>query len=251
MKQWITITLVVLTYFSCTTVIPLQNEMDAKFIFRGTVEKLNEATLKEIADTRNCVVVKIKEVLETPPNFTDWTGRSITVLATDISKLKLGDDRVFFTNGWLYGESIAVIEVANSDPKEVTINTIQSRLKTRQDSLVRLRLRSTELVVSGKVLEIKPPEKTQQLSEHNPLWATAIINIETTEKGQATGRTVEVRFATSRDVMWNESPKFEISQRGIWLLRKSASDLQGYEVIDKADYFLIDQLEYIRSLIRG
>lgn len=239
-----------ITIAGCTPTTHLQNESDAKFIFRGTVEQINAATLPEITETQNCVVVKVNEVLETPPDFTDWTGRSITVLVKDAGKLKPGVERVFFTNGWLFGKSIAVMEVSSKDPRETDAKTVQNGIKARQENLLRERLKASELVIAGKVVELQPSKNQEPGSEHDPEWVTAIIEVSTTLKGQTGQTKVPVQFASSIDVMWYGSPKFTVGQQGIWLLQKPFTDKSGYQITDKADFYPIEQLDAIRNLLK-
>jgi hypothetical protein len=47
----------------------------------------------------------VNEVVSAPPGFDDWTGRSITVSVKDIGLQKPGTEKLFYTNGWLYGKT--------------------------------------------------------------------------------------------------------------------------------------------------
>ncbi len=242
--------LVAFIYVSCASSLPPQNELDAKFIFRGMIEKINAATIPEISETENCIVVEVSEVLDVPPEFTDWTGRRITVLVKDVRKLKPLTERIFYTNGWLFGESIAVIELFSREAQETNSKAVQDGIKSRQNDLIRERLRSSELVVAGKVADLKGPGKQEFNSEHDPLWVTATIEIFSVVKGQSAQRTLPVRFSSSRDVMWFDAPKLSVGQEGIFLCRKPAADRAGYELTEKAYFFPMDQLETIRALLK-
>ena len=53
----------------------------ARFVFNGTVKKLKAATLPEIkkADRERTVVVRVDQILQAPPIFTNRTGQDVTV----------------------------------------------------------------------------------------------------------------------------------------------------------------------------
>src|SRR5712692_8075307 len=80
----------------------------ARFVFKGTVKKLNASTMPEIEDTERTVIVRVDEIIHAPEVLSHYAGQDITVRLSGRKKVKVGELAVFFTNGWLYGKSVAV-----------------------------------------------------------------------------------------------------------------------------------------------
>src|SRR5215472_904845 len=81
-------------------------------IFRGTIQQLHAATMSVVPVDDATAVVHVERVLDAPSTLADPTGRDITVQlrATDGAAVRQG--AIFFTTSWLYGESLAVVEVS-------------------------------------------------------------------------------------------------------------------------------------------
>ncbi|MEN8230609.1 MAG: hypothetical protein ABFS38_20800 [Bacteroidota bacterium] len=250
MKQTIFI-FMTLCLFTCKPPQNILDGSDAQFIFRATVESVGAANLPEISDVSNCIVVKVNEVISAPPGFSDWTGKSITVAVKESGRKEPGQEQVFYTNGWLYGKSIAVLEVTSKDSREVTNQQILDGVTRYQDNEVRERLKTSELVISGQVIRIGETIQPKTISEHDPLWTEAIIQIESVEKGEVQSSELKFLFASSGDIMWEGSPKFKEGDTGIWLFRPQDQDQEKrLRISQKEDFYPIERLEYIRSLLK-
>ena len=59
-----------------------------------------------------------------------------------------------------------------------------------------------------------PAREDVIVSEHDPRWWEATIEVEAFLKGRAREKTVTMLFPSSRDVMWYASPKPQPSSRG-------------------------------------
>lgn len=239
-----------LCVFACSAPKATPSANGAKFIFRATVEQIAAATLPEISDVSQCIVVKVNEVVSAPPGFADWTGKSITVAVKEVNKHKPESEQLFFTNGWLYGKSLAVVEVSSGDSGAFSNQQVMEGVAKDQDDEVQKRLKRSELVVSGEVIRIGETVKQNQVSEHNALWTEAIIRIESVEKGTAQNTELVVLFASSGDIMWEDAPKFKPGDKGIWLLRRSAQQDETFSISEQQDIYPIERLEYIRSLLK-
>jgi hypothetical protein len=67
------------------------------FIFRGTVLRQGEATMPGVPVDAATTVVKVQEVLYTPPGLDDFTGRTITVQLAAPGLVRVGEPAAFFT----------------------------------------------------------------------------------------------------------------------------------------------------------
>ena len=237
------------SFIACNPPQKMADANDAKFIFRATVERIGAATLPEISDVSNCIVVKISDVISAPSGFTDWTGKSITVAVKETGRLKPGTEQVFYTNGWLYGKSLAVLELTSRDSKEVTNQQVLEGVNGNQDKKIRERLKASELIISGQIIKIGETIQPKTISEHDPLWTMAVIKIDSVEKGKVQGSELPILFVSSGDVMWEGSPKFRKGDKGIWLFRRTNQEA-SFRISENEDFYPIERLRSIRSLLK-
>ena len=78
--------------------------------------------------TDNTARVTVEEVLRSLGTVDDYSGRDITVQLA--SPAEAGQRLTFFTRGWLYGQGVAVVEVARADAGERTSVTCASGSRT-------------------------------------------------------------------------------------------------------------------------
>ncbi len=240
----------VFIFFGCNPSKDTISSLGAKFIFRATVEQIAAATLPEISDVSQCIIVKVNEVVSAPPGFTDWTGKSITVNVKGIDRYKSQSEVLFYTNGWLYGRSLAVVEVNSMDSQEFSNEQVLAGIEQDRDEEVQKRLKRTELVVTGEVIRISEPEKQQIDSEHDPAWVTAEIEIDKTLKGTDPGGTLSFRFPSSYDIIWENAPKFKVGDKGVWLLRRDEKQDNTFSITESEDYYPIERADYIEKLLK-
>lgn len=221
----------------------------ANFIFKGTVQKLKAATMPDIPIDDRVVTVRVDEVVEAPATLADFAGREVTVELPGRKKVKVGEQAIFYTNGWIFGESLAVraiemkpatsgvaaMGVAPGDPVENLAN---------KES--RIRFESAAVVVSGQVMSVRlsAPEMAvggfaaasfavggemtlaRPISEHDPLVQEAVVAVNAVHKGEHADNEVVVRFPSSTDVKWYKAPKFRPGQQGFFMLHKDATPKQ-------------------------
>lgn len=225
----------------------------SSFVLEGTVVKLGAVTMAAIPPSDHNVIVNVEKVLKGPPFFRHYVGREITILFKDLSPLKVGKRFVFFANGWLLGESVALTEVDQVEREDAASlqEQITAAQKRHDMEPLRKRLEEASLVVMGKVLKIvdlAAERKQAIISEHDPQWQEATINVQSVIKGQSGVETVKYLFPGSVDVAWFEVPKFKVGQEGIWLLEKDVK-LEAYVVKDPLAFQEKDKLEQIRELM--
>ena len=101
------------------------------------------------------------------------------------------------------------------------------------------RFTAADVVVSGRVGEVRadaprgPRRKVPlPITEHDPQWREAIVEVTAVHKGRRVPRSIRVRFPASTDVAWARAPKLHAGQHGTFLLKRDAA---GYTIIDVAD----------------
>jgi hypothetical protein len=203
-----------------------ENELvqKASFVFRGTVQRLNAATLPEIGDTSKTAIVRVDETLQSPKVLSHYTGQQITVQSP--TPLREGEKAVFYTNAWLFGNSgPAVKSIGHVDAAD----TITATMLASPDPVLNLETRrarnlfdSSEMVVRGTVtkVEMAGPRTAINTREHDPDWRVATIHVSEAHKGGVVGSDVLVRFPASYDRAWHNVPKLKAGDHGLFMLHK-------------------------------
>jgi hypothetical protein len=215
------------------------------FIFKGTVSKVGAVTMKAIPVTKNTVVVGVDEVVEAPASLEDYKGQKITVELLQGKKVKVGEQYLFYSNGWVFGEGLAVQSIAHEIAAKpaaarATVRAAETRPVARgatpsaklHKKLARARFEAADMVVTGRVASVRVPRERvmmaaslegslqKPVSEHDPVTQEAVIQITSVHKGAPGASEVTLRFPSSTDVRWYQSPKFHPGQEGLFMLHK-------------------------------
>jgi len=209
------------------------------FVFKGTIKKLKSATMKTVAVDSNTVVVTVDQPIEAPPDLAGYAGQEITVQLSGAIKPKVGQQLIFHTVSGQYGESIEVRSLSE-EPVQASHSAVLSAagdpVERRREKDRRRHFDDADLVVSGKVLAVTLPPGEQAatksalaasttprkpVSEHDPKWRDAVVEVDDVHKGSHKKKKIIVRFPASTDVMWYNAPKFHPGQEGHFLLQKT------------------------------
>lgn len=192
----------------------------AELVFRGTVQEPGAANLSIVEPNALTAVVRVDEVLKLGGTLDDFAGREITVFSSDT--LSAGEVRIFFTRVRLLGESLGVQEVGRAAG---SVAEVGAQVRSGAGEILRealaARLEAADLVVSGRVLGTRaahPIPEDAPLTEHDPLWREAVLEVRSVLKGSVSEKTVTFRYPGSVDVMWARVPKPSPGQEGTWLL---------------------------------
>jgi hypothetical protein len=235
----------------------------ADFVFDGTVKEV----------TGNTASVTISTVQNGTEVLRGFEGRDVKVQLSGSRKLKEGEHATFFTKPTVYGESLEVqslgeIQSEGSGLKLAGMGAGGDPVQARVDRDTKVRYDDSDLVVSGRVVSVSlPPEELErkdagQVSEHDPLWRDATIQIDAVHKGAHSAKNVVVRFASSEDIKWIASPKFHVGQEGYFLLHKdevksrrtvggATKSTAAYTALSPLDFQPSDQADGIKKFIGG
>lgn len=247
----------------------------AKFVFQGTVRQVKAATMREVPVTDNTVVVRVDRLIHAPEALTDYAGQEITV-RLGAGEVEQGQTYVFYTNSWIFGDGLAVQSIGH----EAATAPAVARLSSHPDDPVRsletheahIQATKADLIVTGSVSAVRLPaqevaarstamasgQTTERISEHAPLWQEAVIDIDEVVKGSHEEKQVVIRFPTSTDVRWHQTPKFHPGQHGVFLLHKDQHEVAApaalaagvgpgeYTAIHPADVQPLEELQRIR-----
>ncbi|HXU31308.1 MAG TPA: hypothetical protein VN851_12080 [Thermoanaerobaculia bacterium] len=210
----------------------------ADFIFLGSVIQAGAANLSIVEPSSRTAIARVEEVLHAGRALDDFTGREVTVLLR--APLVAGDRRVFFTQVQFLGESLGVREIgrARGTATEIAAAVRGARERVLEQGLA-ARLAAADLVISGRVLETRAigGVEPQAVSEHDPLWREALLEVDAVFKGKAGERTVSFLYPSSLDVFWASVPKPQVGQKGTWLLhlRPAEEGAAVYAALEPSD----------------
>ena len=232
----------------------------APFIFTGQVRKRRSATLSLIDVSEFDAVIAVERVLRRPEGVVDFSGMDVTLRGSSAVELDDGRTALFAANGWLYGESLALIEVARMAGSE---SNAEKRIKEAEQQAaldaVRDRLRRADLVVVGTVEKTNPlgDEEHPPASEHDPQWWEAWLKVDSVEKGKQP-RQLRILYPTSTDEFWYESPTFTPGDEGVFLLQRDQQErgptpyrMRGFTALHPLDVHPRTRLDELRRLLRG
>lgn len=214
------------------------------FTFKGTIKKLRSATMKEVPVTPRTAVVTVDQVIEAPSDLAGYNGQDITVQLSGRQKVNVGQEMIFHTTGWMYGDSIAVQSLnqeAVKSSRAAILSASVDPIERRAQREKREHFDVADLVVSGEVVAVRMPADTSEsakgvsapastqtrigsISEHDPSWREAVIQVDKVHKGSHREKQVVVRFPASKDVMWHDAPKFHLGQQGFFMLHKPKTE---------------------------
>ena len=241
---------------------------DAPFVFVGKVQKVGAATIEELA-AKNTAIVHVERVVTAPDMFHGVAGQDVTVRIPGGVSLRRNDRKTFFADGWIFGASLAVDARAVSDVTDtaVTAPLVRVAATAQADATLKERIDAAALGVVGTVTNVeRSAVETTHISEHDPDWHEATIDVDEVIKGRKGTKQVTVLFPNSDDIRWHNVDKYSIGEQGIFMLqRKAKKSTQGvpaklmaavpdgpdtFTTLHPADHLPLDQLERVRALAR-
>ena len=208
---------------------------ESGFIFVGTFEKPGGSNLESIPGSAETAVVRVREVIEQPDVFRPLDGVLVTVMLADSSGVVEGGQAVFFATGYLYGENLAVSEVARLADRfdvDAVRQLVAEVRQTEADETLTGRLASASVVVTGVVRDVRPMptgeagEASEEDDEHAASWVLATLEVDTTLKGGPPRPSISPRTPTISGAILRSS----LLERG----RSSSSNRIGTAISRKA-----------------
>jgi len=222
---------------------------DATFIFQGTVKRRGAATLARLPVDARTLVVNVDHVLEAPAALAQLSGHTITVRVAGRPVPAVGQAMIFHTNGWIFGEGVAVRSVREEAVRRSHVAMLSrggDPVEHKRQREVGARFDRADVVVSGRVRLVRLPSEpaggtrrgarvlaraalkpARPASEHDPHWREAVIDVDHVHKGEPRGRQIVITFPASIDVRWYKAPKFEPGQRGTFLAHGTTIEGEG------------------------
>ena len=230
----------------------------SQFVFRGRVAKLAASNVRHIPSTPNTATVIVEEVLRGNDFLHTLAGKEVTVLLggsnKDAKTIERGGVRVFFTNGLVFGDTVAVRAEGSIEPTAKAIAQIEELGKLAAAKPLEKRISKADVIVTGRVIGLHAAEKqTAPKSEHDPDWWIANVLVLSTIHGKKIENEIEVLFANSTDIVWYKAPKLHSGQSGLLLLHKlNAAESPPtvarriFQVIDPLDFLPVERVEDVK-----
>lgn len=245
---------------------------EPSFVFDGTVTALGRSTEPLLPPGDLTAVVRVDAVVRAPEAMGALAGREITVQLR--KPAKVGEAARFAARGLLYGQSVAVEEVAarkavperparaakaagerEESAREIEqARRLRAGLKTRADGAAAIvvgQVVSIAAADTGRAASKRGRAAPVRLSEHDPQWTTATVTVDRVLKGRAP-KSVQVTFANSQDVMWYRAPKLVVGQSAVLMLRKGVSEAPSRTtsvVLDELDVQSADRAALVASIL--
>jgi hypothetical protein len=257
----------------------------AAFIFIGKVQKLKAANVRAVENKSRTVIVQVEEVEKAPSGMIGYAGREITVKLAPGENVKPGERARFYTNGWLFGETIAVESLGHTSPTPRAIAAHTSApVENSAVENIENRVASADAVVQGRVVSVRLPqagrttkrsaaasarEPRRPITEHDPEWREALVEVAGVQKGAVRKTQIVVRFPVSKDVRWYKAPKFQPGQEGLFILQRAASPktrgrtraastaapvegaVNAFTALHPEDFQPMERHQEIRSLVKS
>ena len=232
------------------------------FSFLGTIEHLGAATMTDVPVDGRTAIVVVEQVLHAPEAFSQLANTRVTLqLAAKGAALKVGDRAAFFANATAFGDSLALTEVGRVPASDVEPQAgaaataagdvapflaFQTQIET--DRLL-AHAAAADAVVIGRVAKLEQVAK-KGLSEHDPDWWKATLDVDHVEKGNAKPGKLAVLYANSLDVRWRTAPKPKAAQGGLWMLHATTdplSKLAPFQILHAEDFQPAQSLDTLRG----
>ncbi|HET6929187.1 MAG TPA: hypothetical protein VFI45_02610 [Candidatus Acidoferrum sp.] len=241
----------------------------SSIIFLGTVQLQGETSFADVPKSTYTIVVRVDLILKKPTAVMLREGENVTVLVKDPAKFPRGAHAKFYTDGWIFGSGVSVKELGHEIRETILAANEERILSERinrqiEDQDLRSRVNSADIIVVAQVLEIRPwaapssDTRRRYISEHDPQWQEAVLEIQEALKGAESHLKIVLRFASSYDVAWVNSPKFKPGEQRLFLLAKdhitgepkalvSGSQPDAYIALDPGDVLSITDAPRVRA----
>ena len=207
---------------------------DAPFVFEGTVKSLAASNVSAVPADNKTVVVEVDHVRQAPRALAGLAGKEVTLRMAPGETVKVGDKSVFFADSLVFGDHLAV-QSRGHDSLVAAERAAAVMAAAPVVQGLRRRIDEAAAVVSGRVVDVRPHKPAGpkaaalaapampegRISEHDPFWQDAVVEVSGVHKGPKQRRVV-VRFPASTDVLWRKAPKFRKGQTGVFLLHAEA-----------------------------
>jgi hypothetical protein len=197
-------------------------------VFVGKVVEPEQRPGVDLPPGTKSVAAEVEQIIDKPPAVVLRKGDRVTIAVSDPAAYAAGTRHMFYTAGWIFADSLAVREIAHEPmpPPGVFADAAPQVQQRLRDAKLQASLDKADAVVVGTVKSLTNVEDTDHkpVSEHDPQWQDAVIEVGNWLKGAPGGvKSVIVRFPASRDVAWYHVPKLKTGSKRTLLLHQDVT----------------------------
>ncbi len=204
----------------------------ASTIFVGAVKEKASVSFPGVPVSPRTVVVEVTQVIHKPHLIPLSAGQRVTVELLIPESPAIDEPAVFFTEGWILGDGVALRELGHQ-PLAAEASTdqlsagIQEARQQHEDQKLKGRIERAVAIVRGKVASVSaaPRAATRVLTEHAAEWQQAIVDVDSWIKGSSDAPQIVVRFPGSDDVAHFAGPRPRLGGEHVFLLEPDGSGL--------------------------
>ena len=246
----------------------------SSIVFSGTVSQLAATSFADVPKSAQTIVVRVDVIQKKPAAVSLKKGDSVTVEVKDASAFQEGAHATFYTAGWIFGSGVAVKELGHvlgeAAPEAAAGGSTHGQEQGLSDQELKDRMNASDCVVVGRVTDVRkwnaPKTKSGSplhISEHDPDWHEAVLEIQSVLKGgPVKGNKVVVRFPNLNDVAWVHSPRFTKNQRAIFCLNRDqatgapmtklgSKEVYVYTCLGHGDALPLSEEARVRALLKN
>ncbi len=208
-----------------------------------------DGVIQEINAEQNTVSIRVNNFYA--PEFAGGiTEKTITATFRYASSLQVGEHLVFFAGAGSTGaagnpEILGVTSTQNIADLKTAIARVSSH---RAEQELRHRLERADLVVTGDVEKVMVKEHGERGKDDKDKdkddkdrdragESVAVVHISQVLKGHYSKQTVNVVFPQGTAAKWVGAPRFEVGDKGVWILRREHDD-EFYRAEGSKDFLL-------------
>jgi hypothetical protein len=205
---------------------------DTQYVFVGEITDTTPptGTLRPKAGT---VTVHVDQVLHPlpPADIANSAGTSIAMRRAQPDAPARGERATFYTEIISFGKIMEVQEVKHVIiPATASAASEEDQVSKMKKAELARNVQEATVVLAGKVMFVSQPPAAAgaeegQMSEHDPQWRDAVVQVDNVIKGRVANKEITVRFPASTDVAWYKSPKLKEGQQAVFILGEDGATL--------------------------
>jgi hypothetical protein len=228
------------------------------YVFRCKVLEISGKTAGAPSRVGQLLTVRVTEVYREPNTTTTIAAGNVEIRTAGNESFRRGQEILFAATAWAVSDRVELQEVEHLSGEAQRGGELERALDSHwiREQRLQEEINVADIVVVGRVARIvAAPEGRHPISEHDPKWAVATIEVRNVLKGgQQNQSSVDVAFPTSRDIAFVGYLRPQILQAGIWILHRQVIDgtsTDRFLAPNLIDFQSADHVKAIQQIASG